>query len=42
MPVEVAACCRACALTCGSHSDSVSSIRAAWRCFCGIVGFPAR
>ncbi len=42
MPLEVTAYCRACALTCGSYSDSVSSTGAAWSCFCGVVSVPVR
>ncbi|MDQ1035343.1 hypothetical protein QFZ75_001759 [Streptomyces sp. V3I8] len=42
IPPEVDACSRACALTWGYHSDSISSTRAAWRRFCGDVSFPAR
>lgn len=41
-PPEVAACCRACALTCGCHCASVSSAKAAWRRFCGFVAAPER
>ncbi|WP_420903227.1 hypothetical protein [Streptomyces clavuligerus] len=41
MPLVVDACSRACALTCGCHSDSVASSRAAWSFFCGFFSFPA-
>ncbi|KOX00433.1 hypothetical protein ADL02_03425 [Streptomyces sp. NRRL WC-3723] len=42
IPLDVEACSRACALTCGCHSDSVSSTRAAWSRSCGAASFPAR
>lgn len=42
IPLDVEACSRARALTCGCHSDSVASTRAAWSRFCGFFSFPAR